>query len=448
MSGIKDFIKMDKPDGYYEKLVSELEALNSRFHMFSYVNKGIRSGVPFSVKDNICVMDVESTASSDILDGYMPPFDATAVERMRDGGFGFIGKTKMDEFGFGTFGINCKDHPLNPANERHVTGGSSAGAAAAAAVMKYHVSVAESTGGSISCPASFCGVVGFTPTYGLVSRYGLIDYANSLDKIGIIARNTPDIRYVFDRIKGSDGYDTTCVDSKISGDARGKLAVVDELMKGVEQDVLDAFDRLLSKLQNMGYEVVHRSIPLLEKSVPAYYIISMAEASTNLAKYTGFKYGHKVADFSKGYDEFFTEARKSFGLEAKRRIVLGTFVRSASVKSRYYEKALRLRHMLIDALGAVLKEGFIISPTMPIKAPTVKEAEEMDPVTEYSMDSITAPPNLAGLPHISFPYDYINGLPLGAQLVTGHFNDYALLDFTERWEESFNYKFKYNVGSL
>ena len=176
--GIREFVSKEKPEGYYSRLVDELEKLNSRLHIFSNINKEIQSGFPFSVKDNICVMDVESTASSDILSGYMPPFDATAVDRLRGSGFGFIGKTKMDEFGFGTFGTNCREHPVNPIDDRYVTGGSSAGSAAAAAVMKYHVAIAESTGGSISCPASFCGVVGFTPTYGAVSRYGLIDYAN------------------------------------------------------------------------------------------------------------------------------------------------------------------------------------------------------------------------------------------------------------------------------
>src|SRR5271155_5368843 len=229
-SGIKEFLEAQKPSDYYDGLREDLAKVNSKLHIFSNIDENISSGIPFSVKDNICVRDVESTASSSILSGYVPPFDATAIERLRSNEFSFIGKTKMDEFGFGTFGINCKDHPLNPFDENYVTGGSSAGAAAAASVMKYHVSIAESTGGSISCPAAFCGVVGFTPTYGTVSRYGLIDYANSLDKIGIMARNSGDIRYVFDKIKGSDKYDTTCVDHKVTNAKRKKLIVIDQLM--------------------------------------------------------------------------------------------------------------------------------------------------------------------------------------------------------------------------
>lgn len=447
-SSIKEFLAKEKPSDYYKKLGSALAKLNSKLHIFSNINQDIESGFPFSVKDNICVNGVESTASSAILKGYIPPFDATAVSKLRGNEFGFLGKTKMDEFGFGTFGINCEEHPVNPFDEKYVAGGSSAGAAAAVAVLKHHVSISESTGGSISCPAAFCGVVGFTPTYGLVSRYGLIDYANSLDKIGVIGRSAGDIRYVFDKIKGSDKMDATSIDHDISSSKPKKLIIIDQLMQGINEEILRSFDKFIAKLQNMGYTIEHRSVPFIDKAIPAYYIISMAEASTNLAKYTGFKYGYKVDDFSKGYNEFFTQARSNFGAEAKRRIVLGTFVRSASVKSKYYEKSLKLRRMLIESLSSVLKDGFIISPTMPIKTPKIKDIETLDPVKIYKMDSITVPPNLAGIPHISFAYDYIDGMPIGAQVVTGHFNDYALLDFTEKWEEEFEYKFKYNVGSL
>lgn len=445
---ISEFAKMPKPDNYYPDLVKKIGQLNQKFRMFSNVNQSISAGLPFSVKDNICVKDVESTASSQILSGYVPPFSATAVERLPASEFGFIGKAKMDEFGFGTFGINCADHPLNPFDERYVAGGSSSGSAVATALLKHHISIAESTGGSISSPAAFCGVVGFTPTYGVVSRYGLIDYASSLDKIGVMARSASDVRYVFDKIKGSDQYDTTCVDHEISGKNPKKLVIIDQLLSGVDPEIMSSFDKTISKLQGMGYLVEHKSVPLIDKAIPAYYIISMAEASTNLAKYTGFKYGLKVNDFSKPYNDFFTEARASFGIEAKRRVVLGTFVRSSSVKSKYYEKALRLRSMLIKSIGELLKDAFIISPTMPIKTPKVEEAAQIDPVRSYKMDQLTIPPNLAGFPHISFPSDYIGGMPVGTQLTASHFNDYAILDFVSEWEKTFSYRFKYDVGAL
>ncbi len=445
---IKSFLDAEKPDDYQERLKEEIGALNAKFHMLTAAVNSIGSGFPFSVKDNICVKGVEASASSRILSGYVPPFNATAIERLPKESFAFIGKTKMDEFGLGTFGINCDDHPLNPFDEKRVTGGSSAGSAAATAVIKHHVSIAESTGGSISCPASFCGVVGFTPTYGAVSRYGLIDYANSLDKIGIMSRSAGNIKYVFDLIRGEDPRDSTSVSTEISNRHSKNLIVIDQLMDGIDQRILKSFDRFLSKLQSLGYSIEHRSIPFIEKSIPTYYIISMAEASTNLAKYTGFKYGHKITDFSKGYNDFFSDARDSFGMEAKRRVVLGTFVRSAGLKGRYYEKALRLRSMFIEKLSETLSAGLIISPTMPSLAPKIKDAGSLDPIATYSMDSITIPPNLCGFPHISFPFDYIDGMPVGAQAVSGHFNDYSVIDFAGEWEEQFEYKFNYNAGAL
>jgi aspartyl-tRNA(Asn)/glutamyl-tRNA(Gln) amidotransferase subunit A len=174
----------------------------------------------------------------------------------------------------------------------------------------------------------------------------------------------------------------------------------------------------------------------------------MAEASTNLAKYTGYKYGKKIEDFTKPYNEFFTEARESFGIEAKRRIIAGTFVRSASVRGRYYTMALKVRRLIIDKLETFLKDGFIINPSVPFMAPKISDASKTDPVATYAGDFLNIPPNLAGLPHVSFPYCYVDGMPVGAQITTSHFNDKAILDFVSEWEKGFEYKFKYNIGGL
>lgn len=448
MGAIKEFSKKKKSSDYYKKLLSDVSKLNGKLNFLTNLNEEISQGVPFSVKDNICVKGFESTAGSKILKGYVPQFDATCVSRMKEGKFGFLGKATMDEFGFGSFGINTQVVAKNPFNEKHVAGGSSSGSAVATSVMKYHVAIAESTGGSISNPASFCGVVGFTPTYGLVSRYGLIDYANSLDKIGVMARSSEDIREAFDMMKGKDEYDTTCVDEKISSTKKKRLVVIDSLMKNVDPKIAESFEDLLEKLSGQGYKIEHAKIDFLEKAVQAYYIISMAEASTNLAKYTGYKYGAQLGTFTKKYNDFFTTARENFGIEAKRRIVLGTFVRSASVKDKYYLKALKLRTLITQKLSEVMKDAFVISPTMPIMAPRLDEAQKLTPLQNYAMDALTVPPNLSGFPHISFPYTYIDGMPIGAQLVTTHFNDYALLDFVSDWEKSFEYKFKYDLGSL
>lgn len=449
MNSIEEFNKKQRPDDYYIKLNSELVKLNEKLNIFNTISQeNISSGFLFSVKDNICVKNVETTASSKILKGYFPPFNATVVERMKNNGFSFLGKTNMDEFGFGSFGINSEHIAKNPFDERYVTGGSSSGAAAATAILKYHIAIAESTGGSISTPAAFCGVVGFTPTYGSISRYGLIDYSNSLDKIGIMARKSEDIKYVYEKIRGPDSHDTTCVDKKCTDTDKKKIILIDQLITGLDVEIEKEFLLFVKKLENLGYTIEHRSLPFIDKAIPSYYIIAMAEASTNLAKYTGFKYGLKNNDFSQQYNTFFTNARENLGPEAKRRVVLGTFVRSASVKNLYYSKALKVRSLLINELNKILVDGFILSPVMPIKTPRFEDTNKLSPLEVYKTDMLTIPPNLCGFPHISFPYSYLHGMPLGAQLVTKHWNDTAIIDFVSKWESSFNYDFKYNLGVL
>ncbi len=447
-TAIDEFYSKQKDESYYGNVLKELSKLNGEFHAFNNMNESLSEGFPFSVKDNICVKNVETTASSKILKGYLPPFDATTVSKLKKKGFGFLGKTNMDEFGFGTFGINNENPVRNPFNREYVAGGSSAGAAAATALLKYHIALAESTGGSIAAPAAFCGVVGFTPTYGLTSRYGLIDYANSLDKIGLMARSAGEIRGAFDVIKGQDKHDATSVGEKVTEKKSKKLYVIDQLMKGVDEKVASAFTKFIGKMENLGYKAEQISVDAIEKAVQVYYIVSSAESSTNLAKYTGYKYGFQYGDYTKNYNDFFTDSRSMFGKEAKRRLILGTFVRSASVKDRYYNKALKARSLLIHKLGKILDDGYVVNPVMPIQTPKITEVDALSPVEIYAMDVLTVPANLCGFPHISFPIEYINGMPVGAMAVSGHFNDYAVMDFAKEWEERFDYKFKYNVGSL
>ncbi len=447
-SSIKEFLSKEKPEGYYKKLVNELSEANKQLGAFLNINETIKNGFPFSAKDNLCVRDVETKAGSEILAGYIPPFNATCVERLSNNKFSFLGKTSMDEFGFGSFGLNTTCVAKNPFDTAYVAGGSSSGAAVATSILKYHAALAESTGGSISNPAAFCGVVGFTPTYGAISRYGLVDYANSLDKIGIMARSAEDVRTVFDIVKGPDSYDSTCVDMKFTNINNKKIFLIKQLLDATDEKVRSEFDKLVSKIREMGYSVEEKSLEFIEKAIPAYYIISMAEASTNLAKYNGYKYGFKNENFSEEYNRFFTESRSKFGVEAKRRVVLGTFVRSASVKEKYYRKALKVRSLLIREIGELLKNGFILTPTMPITTPKIEKAVSLTPVESYRMDVLTIPPSICGFPHVSFPYSYPNGMPLGAQIISNHFNDYALLDFVNSWETSFRYKFKYNIGDI
>ena len=454
MNSIDEFYSFEKKSNYNEDLIKDLKHLNARLNAFLNISQISGAKFPFSVKDNICVKNIETNANSKILQTYKPPFNATVVERMFSKNFEFLGKTNMDEFGFGTFGLNSDLIPRNPFDENYVTGGSSSGAAVATAILKYHIAIAESTGGSISAPAAFCGVVGFTPTYGAISRYGLIDYANSLDKIGLISRSVKDIRQVFDVIKGPDNYDSTCIDidkRKVQSNdksIKNTVFIINQINDFLDEEVKSNFSNLVSKLENMGFNIKNVDFNFLDKTIPTYYIISMAEASTNLAKYTGFKYGFKNTNFAQDYNTFFTDSRSNFGVEAKRRIILGSFVRSASVRNKYYNKALKLRGFFIAKIKEILKQGFILSPTMPLLTPKIEDANNLTPLQNYGLDILTIPPNLSGFPHISFPYNYFKGLPLGAQLVADHFNDYSLFDFVENWEQNFKYNFKYNLGAI
>ncbi|MDE1873774.1 MAG: Asp-tRNA(Asn)/Glu-tRNA(Gln) amidotransferase subunit GatA [Candidatus Micrarchaeota archaeon] len=452
-SSIREFASKKKPGDYYQRLAAEVEELNKEYHAFTTINASQKgksgAGVPFSSKANICVKGFETTAGSKMLRGYVPPFNATVIERMlASGEYSFIGETNMDEFGFGSFGLNTEVPARNAFDKAYVAGGSSSGAAVATALLKYHVALAESTGGSIATPAALNGVVGFTPTYGAVSRYGLIDYANSLDKIGVISRSAADARTVFDLVRGADSYDTTCVVGKIRDEKKERFYVVKELLEAAEAPVKRPFEKLVSKLESMGRKVERISLGILAEAIEPYYIIAMAEASTNLAKYNGYKYGLQYGELYKRYDEFFTSARENFGTEAKRRIILGTFIRGESVRDRYYTKALVIRRMLIESMQKVLEKGFLLSPTIPILTPKISDASRLTPVQNYAMDLYTIPPNLGGFPHISFPYDYVNGMPVGAQLVAAQANDYSLLGFVDEWEKGFAYRFAGNVGDI
>jgi aspartyl-tRNA(Asn)/glutamyl-tRNA(Gln) amidotransferase subunit A len=262
-----------------------------------------------------------------------------------------------------------------------------------------------------------------------------------------MARSAEDIKYVFDIIRGRDNYDTTCAVSNISNNKKGRLLVVKELLEKTDPKIKASFSKLLDKFRK-EYDVQEISAPVLSAAVEPYYIIAMAEASTNLAKYNGYKYGLQYEELNRRYNEFFTEARANFGLEAKRRIILGTFIRSESVKAKYYTKALKIRRMIINEMSKILKEGFIISPTLPISTPKIADAMKLTPMQNYAMDVFTIPPNVGGFPHITFPYDYVDGMPIGAQLITEQANDYALMDFVKEWEKSFQYKYKYNLGEL
>jgi aspartyl-tRNA(Asn)/glutamyl-tRNA(Gln) amidotransferase subunit A len=393
--------------------------------------KGKLLGLPLSVKDCICVKGLESRAGSKILSGYKPLFDATVVEKAKAQGAIIIGKTSQDEFGFGTFSSNVGigfEKPKNPHNSKRCCGGSSGGSAGFTALTGFaHASIGQSTGGSIACPASFCGVVGLTPTYGRVSRYGLIDYANSLDKIGAIGKTAADAALLLEAISGFDPNDSTSLNepvqeySKAVPESGLKYGLVKEFFEGCSPEIQEACRKALDKLGN----VEEISLPLNAKyGVPAYYLVSTSEASTNLARYCGMRYGlHQEIEGS--FNEYFSSVRSNgFGEEAKRRILLGTFARMSGFRDAYYLKAMKVRTKLIKEFKkAFQKVDVLANPTMPVIAPTFEEISELTPMQQYAMDLCTVPANLAGLPHASVPVSKIEKMPVGLMLTADHLQE-------------------------
>lgn len=414
--------KLNKEYNYFNT-ISENQALQQA-KLIEKNPKGKLAGLPISVKDCLCVKDIESTAGSKILKGYKPPFTATAVQKAINEGAIVIGKTTQDEFGFGSFSINTELKPKNPYNKDRVCGGSSGGAAGFTAITKHpHIAIAESTGGSIVNPASFCGVAGLCPTYGLVSRYGLIDYASSLDKIGPIAKTIEDIQLMLSVISGYDPKESTSLKDNPKKDSKVKeIAIIKESLN-INPEIKDL---ILSKVEK--YELI--SLPTVKKySIPTYYLIAMAEASTNLARYCGLRYGlHQ--ELKGNFDDYFSSVRSSaFSKEAKRRIILGTFARMAGFRDAYYLKAMKVRSLIIEEYKKAFKKfDILISPTMPITAPKFSEVNKLTPLENYMMDALTAGPNLAGLPHLSVNAGFIEKMPVGIMYITNHLEENKLLN--------------------
>ena len=427
------------------KAVEEAKKLDQKYNFFTTIASASGSGIPIVAKDNICTKDIETTAGSEVLKGYKPTFDATVISRLKAAGGKVIGKNTMDEFGFGTFATNTKKIPKNPLDEERSCGGSSGGSAGYVAASKLvDFAVSESTGGSISCPAAFCGVVGLTPTYGLVSRYGLIDYASSLDKIGVVSKTVKDSAEVLSIISGYDGKDSTCLETKkqkyesfVGKNIKGmKIGVPKEYFEGVDEKVSKKVWDGIKKLEKLGAKVVDISLPLTKAALSAYYIIATAEASTNLAKFCGLRYGLHL-DLKGNFNEYFSEVRSAgFGEEAKRRVMLGTFVRMAGYRDQYYLKALKVRRLLIEEFEKTFsKVDVVASPTMPVIAPKFSEIKKLTPLENYLMDILTVPANLAGLPHLSVPCGEVNGMPVGLQFIGEHFQEAEIIQAGSAYEQ-------------
>ena len=391
-------------------------------------------GVPITIKDTACVKGLESKSGSKILSGYKPLFDATAVAKAREEGAIIIAKTTQDEFGFGTFATNTEKIPKNPFDNERSCGGSSGGSAGFTAFTKtYHASIGESTGGSIACPSSFCGVTSLTPTYGLVSRLGLIDYANSLDKFGPLARNIDDASLLLSIISGEDKNDSTNLGKEYVEEEVPikKIGIAKDFLEKCDDNVKKVFLEKMDSLKQF-FKIEEISLPLnVEYALPAYYIIATSEASTNLAKLSGLRYGAQGEPTGKHFDEYFSEIRsKNFTEEAKRRIILGTFARMSGYRDAYYLKAMKVRTKLINEFNLAFKKyDLLICPTMPIVAPKFSDIKKLTPLQNYAMDLCTVPANLAGLPHISCTAGMSNGMPVGLMAIAPHLGEKRLYSF-------------------
>jgi aspartyl-tRNA(Asn)/glutamyl-tRNA(Gln) amidotransferase subunit A len=389
---------------------------------------GSLAGVAIAVKDNICINGVRTTCASKMLENFVPPYDATVIKRLKSQDAILIGKTNMDEFAMGTSTEHSQFGPThNPHDLDRVPGGSSGGSAASVAALESTISLGSDTGGSVRCPASFCGIVGMKPTYGLISRYGLIAYANSLEQISPIARNVADLVLLTECIAGQDKSDSTSIDSETQNldeclidDVKDvKIGVPEELFgAGTDEVVSKAVWEAILKLEDLGATFSKIKLESLEYALAAYYIIAMSEASSNLARYDGLRYGLRLNDESYDWSTAYSRNRDvGFGAEVKRRIMLGTFALSAGYYNEYYLKAQRVRTLISQELSKAFRNfDLIIGPTMPI-LPFKLGEKMLDPLEMYMCDVDTVVANLTGIPAISVPCSSSQGLPIGVQMM-------------------------------
>ncbi len=411
---------------------------------------GPLTGIPLAVKDNMCVNGHVTTCGSRILSEFVPPYDATIVRLLRQEGMVILGKANMDEFAMGSSTETSYWGPTyNPWNIETIAGGSSGGSVAAVAAMEAPVALGSDTGGSIRLPAAFCGVIGMKPTYGAVSRYGLVAYASSLDQIGPVARSAEDIALLLNLICTHDPMDSTSVprdypdftkelDRPVQGMTLG--LPVEFYGKLENPDVSRVMSEARTAFADMGVTFVELSLPHLDYALAAYYLIAPSEASSNLARYDGVKYGHRAEDYEGMIDMYCRTRGQGFGPEVKRRIMLGTFALSSGYYDAYYLKASKIRTLLNqDFLSAFQKCDAILCPTSP--APAFKVGEKVDdPIEMYLTDVFTIPVNMAGLPGLAMPGGFsADGLPIGAQLIAPHFEEGRLVRLCSAFQRHTDY---------
>jgi aspartyl-tRNA(Asn)/glutamyl-tRNA(Gln) amidotransferase subunit A len=413
-------------------------------------------GVPLAVKDLFCTKGVLTTAASHILDGFTPPYESTVTQKLFDAGAVMLGKTNLDEFAMGSANITSYYGPVKSPWTRAdgaelVPGGSSGGSAAAVAADLCAASLGTDTGGSIRQPAAFCGIVGFKPTYGRCSRFGIIAFASSLDQAGPITKTVKDSALLFEHMAGHDAKDSTSASlalpnvSELPGDVRGmRIGIPKEYRPdGINAEVAAMWDRGAQMLKDAGAEIVEISLPHTKYALATYYIVAPAECSSNLARYDGVRFGLRVAEPGDSIEQLYEKTRAAgFGGEVKRRIMIGTYVLSSGYYDAYYKKAQRVRGRIIeDFRKAFEKCDVILTPTAPSAAFAIHESGNMDPVTMYLNDVFTVPASLAGLPGLSLPAGLNkDGLPLGLQLLANNFREETLFKAAYTLEAAIDFR--------
>ncbi|MGF1495839.1 MAG: Asp-tRNA(Asn)/Glu-tRNA(Gln) amidotransferase subunit GatA [Elainellaceae cyanobacterium] len=408
---------------------------------------GPLAGIPIGIKDNLCTKGIPTTCASRILENFVPPYESTVTQRLLDGGAIAIGKTNLDEFAMGGSTENSAFHlTANPWDLERVPGGSSGGSAAAVAAGECAIALGSDTGGSIRQPASFCGIVGMKPTYGLVSRYGLVAFASSLDQIGPLSRSVEDAAILLGAIAGHDPKDATSLKVKIPDYAAAlkpklkkgtKVGIIKETFgEGLDGEVEAAIQQAVDQLKKMGAKVTEISCPQFRYGLPTYYIIAPSEASANLARYDGVKYGFRKPD-SEDLIQMYTKTRaEGFGPEVKRRIMIGTYALSAGYYDAYYLKAQKVRTLIKQDFERAFEQvDVLVCPTAPTTA--FKAGAIEDPLSMYLLDLMTIPVNLAGLPALSLPCGFdSNGLPIGLQIIGNVLQEQTVLNVAYAYEQA------------
>ncbi|MCH7649143.1 MAG: Asp-tRNA(Asn)/Glu-tRNA(Gln) amidotransferase subunit GatA [Nitrosopumilus sp.] len=452
-------------EDFVAKTLERIQSIDDKLHAFLFVNekaidqardidKKIKSGskvgacfgMPISIKDNMCIKDSKTTCASKMLENFVAPYDATVITKLKEQDAIFVGKVNLDEFAMGlTTEFSAFGSSKNPWNTEYVPGGSSGGSAVSVSAFECVASLGSDTGGSVRNPASFCSVVGYKPTYGLISRYGLISYSNSIEQIGPLTRTVKDTAFMLNIISGLDPNDNTTIDNKnedyLSGIDSGiegkKIGIIQEMVgEGTDPTVLSATKDAISKLENLGATCEDVSLDMVKYSVAAYYTITATEAGSNLARYDNLRYGYDFSVEGYEFNSYIAKARRNFGPEVKRRMIIGGFVPSAGHAGKYFLKAIKVKSKLTREINEAFKKfDLLIAPTVPILPFKIGEKIN-DPVSLFLIDINTVTANLTGKPSISVPFTISNGLPIGIQLLADSMNDKLLLQAAYALEQT------------